>query len=72
VHHEGGAIDHGRIHVTPDALPAVPARSTRGVAVTVDAADEVRDGVYRGMLLTRGRPELWLPVAVTVQTGRRA
>jgi hypothetical protein len=49
------------------AVVPMPARSSRGVAITIDIAPEVRPGVYRGTLLATGHPDLWLPVMLTVR-----
>jgi hypothetical protein len=39
----------------------MPARSSRGAIVTVQVAEDVSPGVYRGTLLVDGHPQLWLP-----------
>jgi hypothetical protein len=63
--HEGKVIGAAAVHMDTAVVP-MPARSSRGVAVTVDIAPEVGPGVYRGTLLASGRPDLWLPVMLTV------
>jgi hypothetical protein len=64
--HDGNEIPAAAVHLDT-AVVAMPARSSRGVAVTVDIAPEVRPGVYRGTLLASGHPDLWLPVMLTVR-----
>jgi hypothetical protein len=64
--HEGKVIGADAVHMDT-AVVSMPARSSRGVAITVDIAPEVRPGVYRGTLLASGHPDLWLPVMLTVR-----
>ena len=64
--HEGKVIGADAVHMDTAVVP-MPARSSRGVAVTVDIAPEVGPGVYRGTLLASGHPDLWLPVMLTVR-----
>lgn len=62
---EGNIFQAESVTLQPTSVP-MPARSSRGVAVTVPVADHVRAGVYRGTLLVVGHPTLWLPVTLTV------
>jgi hypothetical protein len=64
--HEGNVIRADAVRMDTAVVP-MPARSSRGVAITVDIAPEVRPGVYRGTLLASGHPDLWLPVMLTVR-----
>jgi hypothetical protein len=64
--HEGRVIGAETVHIDTAVVP-MPARSSRGVTVTVDIAPEVGPGVYRGTLLASGHPDLWLPVMLTVR-----
>jgi hypothetical protein len=64
--HEGKVIAADAVHMDTAVVP-MPARSSRGVTVTVDIAPEVGPGVYRGTLLAGGHPDLWLPVVLTVR-----
>jgi hypothetical protein len=36
--------------------------------VVADVTDAVPGGVYRGVLLVAGAPDVWLPIVVTVAT----
>ena len=63
--HDGSVIAAAAVRIDTEMVP-MPARSSRGVVVTVDVAPEVRPGVYRGTLLASGNPDLWLPVMLTV------
>ena len=68
--HDGGVVPGSALRLDPAELP-MPARSSRGVDVTVDAPIDLRatddaPAVYRGSLLVEGHPELWLPVVLTV------
>jgi hypothetical protein len=64
--HDGSVISAAAVRVDTEVVP-MPARSSRGVLVTVDVGPEVRPGVYRGTVLANGNPDLWLPVMLTVR-----
>jgi hypothetical protein len=64
--HDGSVISAAAVRIDTEVVP-MPARSSRGVVVTVDVASGVRPGVYRGTLLANGNPDLWLPVMLTVR-----
>ena len=64
--HDGSVIAAAAVEIDTEVVP-MPARSSRGVVVTVSVAPEVRPGVYRGTLLASGNPDLWLPVMLTVR-----
>jgi hypothetical protein len=64
--HDGSVISASALAIDTEVVP-MPARSSRGVLVTVDVAPEVRPGVYRGTLLASGNPDLWLAVTLTVR-----
>ncbi|HZC90225.1 MAG TPA: hypothetical protein VE400_06080 [Mycobacterium sp.] len=64
--HEGNVIGADVVRMDT-AVVSMPARSSRGVAITVYIAPEVHPGVYRGTLLASGHPDLWLPVMLTVR-----
>jgi hypothetical protein len=66
ISHEGTVIGADTVRMDT-AVVAMPARSSRGVAITVDIAPEIGPGVYRGTLLASGHPDLWLPVMLTVR-----
>ena len=65
--HDGALIGAAMVRFEPDTVPMV-ARSSRGVTVEVDVADDVRPGCYRGTLLADGHAEVWLPVVLTVES----
>jgi hypothetical protein len=64
--HDGSVIAAAAVRIDTEVVP-MPARSSRGVIVTVDVAPDVRPGVYRGTVLASGNPDLWLPVTLTVR-----
>lgn len=66
LNHDGNVIPSATVRIETDVVP-MPARSSRGVAVSVDVASDARPGVYRGTLLASGNPDLWLPVTLTVR-----
>ena len=64
--HDGNMIPAAGLRIDTAVVP-MPARSSRGVTVTIDVGSDVRPGVYRGTLLATGNPDLWLPVVLTVR-----
>jgi hypothetical protein len=64
--HDGGVVEATAMHFEPDIVP-MPKRSSRGVSITVALTPAVRPGVYRGTLLAGGKPDLWLPVVLSVR-----
>lgn len=64
--HEGDVI-HADAVLLDSAVVPMPRRSSRGVAITVNVAPDIRPGVYRGTLVGSGHPDLWLPVVLTVR-----
>ena len=64
--HDGSVIRSGAITFSPGAIP-MPARSSRGIDMTIEVPQGVEPGVYRGTLLVEGRPELWLSVVLTLR-----
>ena len=67
--HDGRTLPPSSLRFDPPSLDELPARSSRGVVVVADVADPVPDGVYRGVLLVAGAPDVWLPIAVAVESG---
>ena len=63
---DGSVIEATACRTDPKAIP-VPGRSSRGVGITVKVTKKTKPGLYRGTVLVEGRPELWLPVALTVR-----
>jgi hypothetical protein len=59
-----GAALTASIHFDPPVVESLPARSSRGVAVSVAAASELSEGRYRGIIQADGAPQIWLPVEV--------
>jgi hypothetical protein len=64
--HDGSVIAARLMRFEPDIVP-MPARSSRGVTVEVDIDDHVAPGSYRGMLVTDGHPDVWLPIELVVK-----
>lgn len=63
---DGSVIEAAACRIHPKAV-AVPGRSSRGVGITVKVAKKTKPGLYRGTFLVEDRPDLWLPVALTVR-----
>jgi hypothetical protein len=64
--HEGNVIRADAVLIDTAVVP-MPRRSSRGVVITINVEPEVRPGIYRGILLASGHPDLWLPVVLTVR-----
>jgi hypothetical protein len=67
--HDGSTLPASALRFDPPSLDELSARSSRGVVVVADVADEVPGGEYRGVLLVAGAPDVWLPIVVTVAGG---
>jgi hypothetical protein len=63
--HDGGVVTAHSVRFEPGVV-TMGARTSRGVCVEVDVADELSAGVYRGTLLAHGHPDVWLPVLLDV------
>lgn len=63
--HDGDIVEAAAMRFDPKVVP-MPARSSRGVVISVALTPRVRPGVYRGTLLAGGNPDMWLPVVLTV------
>ncbi len=68
--HAGDVIKADAVRFDPDPVP-MPARSSRGVVVTIQLADDAAPGMYRGTVLVEGQPQMWLPLVLSVQTTDR-
>lgn len=64
---DGCVLDSGAVSFDPGVVEMI-GRSSRGIEVNIDVAQDVGPGVYRGTLLIEGHPNLWLPVALTVRS----
>lgn len=62
--HDGRQIDSAAVQFDPDVVP-MPARSSRGVTVKIVVPQDIQLGLYRGMVLVTGHPDVWLPVVFT-------
>jgi hypothetical protein len=60
---DGAVIRSCELTLQPAVVP-MPARCSRGVAVTVQVPGDARTGVYRGTLLVDVDDDLWLPVVL--------
>jgi len=67
--HDGSTLPSSGLRFDPPSLDELPARSSRGVVVVADVGDDVPGGVYRGVLLVAGAPDVWLPIVLTVASG---
>ena len=62
----GGVLDADQVTFDPVDV-SMPGRSSRGIELRIDLANDVALGIYRGTLLVQGHPNLWLPIALTVR-----
>jgi hypothetical protein len=62
--HEGHQINSSAVQFDPDMVP-MPVRSSRGVTVKIAVPQNIQPGLYRGMVLVTGHPDVWLPVVFT-------
>jgi hypothetical protein len=60
---DGGALPATAVRFDPLVFD-LPARSSRGIVVSADA--DVPPAIYRGVILTTGAPDVWLPIEVVV------
>jgi hypothetical protein len=65
--HDGAVIESSAIRFEPDVVP-MPARSSRGITVEVEVAQEHSPGRYRGTMLADGHDEVWLPVVLHIKS----
>ncbi len=65
--HDGSALPDAAVTAVPELLD-LPARSGRGVQLTVDPGSAT-PGTYRGLVLVEGLPDEWLPLEVQVRAG---
>jgi hypothetical protein len=63
---DGTVLDGARVRFEPGEVTLLPARSSRAVAVSLDATGPLRPGAYRGTIQARGASALWLPLEVVV------
>ncbi|CAN5607302.1 hypothetical protein BH09ACT7_BH09ACT7_56860 [soil metagenome] len=61
----GRAIDDVAVTFDPSNVP-MPARSSRGIAVGVEVGHDIDPGVYRGLIVVEGHPQLCVPIVVTI------
>jgi hypothetical protein len=64
--HDGAVIRSSAVRFEPDVVP-MPARSSRGITVEIDVAQEYPPGHYRGTLLADGHDDVWLPVVLHIK-----
>jgi hypothetical protein len=64
--HDGALIDASAVRFEPDVVP-MPARSSRGITVEVDVAEDHSPGWYRGTMLADGHDDVWLPVSLRIR-----
>jgi hypothetical protein len=64
---DGRVIRSGVVTFNPAVVP-MPGRSSRGIDMKIEVAQDIQPGLYRGTLLAEGHPNLWLPVVLTVRS----
>jgi hypothetical protein len=69
--HDGASLPGSAVRFDPPLLDQLSARSSRRVLVEADVCEDVPSGVYRGVILVTGAPEVWLPLEVTLAGSSR-
>jgi hypothetical protein len=65
--HDGSTIDSTAVRFDPEVVP-MPARSSRGVVVTVAFDQNTLPGKFHGTLLASGHDNAWLPIVLIVSS----
>jgi hypothetical protein len=65
---DGAVLPAAAVRFDPEVVP-LPARSSRGVVVSLDSPVDVPAGAYRGVILAAGVPAAWLLLEVVVADG---
>ncbi|MGZ4801693.1 MAG: hypothetical protein ACXV9P_03740 [Acidimicrobiia bacterium] len=63
---EGQTVPSGSIHLDPETLRELPARSSRGVSASVASPSPLVSGRYRGLLQIDGADDVAVSVELTV------
>jgi hypothetical protein len=69
--HDGSLLPASAVRFDPERVDDLPARSSRGVVVSAVLDAERPAGVYRGLILATGAPDVWLPLEVVVGGSKR-
>jgi len=64
--HDGSVIESRSVGFEPGAVP-MPARSSRGVLLSVDVPSGAPAGTYRGTVLADGHDDVWLPLVLSIE-----
>ena len=65
--HDGALVGATAVRFDP-AVVQLPARSSRGVVISVEVLPQTRPGVYRGTLLVDGHPDIWMPIELSLRS----
>lgn len=57
------------LQIDPPKVDGLPARSSRGFAITVTLNQPAAPGTYRGIVQVRGADAVWMPLEVVVADG---
>jgi hypothetical protein len=68
--HLGHELPSNAIRFDPQVLDPLPARSSCGIEVRLSVPTGTQPGVYISVILASNLPDLWLPLRVTVTSGR--
>lgn len=64
--HDGALVGATAVRFDPEVVQ-LPARSSRGVVISVDVLPQTQPGVYRGTLLVDGHPDIWMPIELSLR-----
>jgi hypothetical protein len=63
----GTVLEGAEVRFEPREIAELPARSSRGVVVSLPAGESLRPGIYRSTIQAAGEPSLWLPLEVVIE-----
>jgi len=66
---DGALISARCLRFDPAEVAELPARSARGVVVTLGVEQPLEPGTYRGVIQADGAPNLWIALELTVRSG---
>jgi hypothetical protein len=64
----GALLGPGRLRFDPPGVLDLPARSARGIVMTLSVGEPLEPGTYRGLLQADGAPNLWVTLEIAVRS----
>jgi hypothetical protein len=66
-----GEILAATVAYDPHSVESLPARSSRGIGVSIEKDGELASGTYRGLIQIAGAQQVWLTIEVVVRDAGR-